>query len=162
MEFINGNRRTSAGEMGNIVFTDLYNYDMPLIRYEIGDLGVPTDAPCPCGSQLPVMEFFAGRETDVFVTPDGSFVPGVSLCDRIIEDCEGIEQLQFIQNTADELTVKIVKGRKYTSADMNQLDARLYSYFQGRLRIVKEFVEDIPKEKSGKTRFCISDVKKNL
>lgn len=162
MEFLNGKNPAQPGEMGNIVFTDLYNFDMPFIRYQIGDLGVPTDTLCSCGSQLPLMKFFAGRETDVFIRPDGCFVPGVSLCDRIIEDCAGIEQLQFIQNKIDELIVKIVKGRNYSDADMAQLDARLQNYFQGKLTIVKEFVENIPKEKSGKTRFCISNVAKKL
>lgn len=162
MEFLTEEGPAVPGQLGNIVFTDLYNFDMPFIRYQIGDLGIPTDTVCSCGSQLPMMEFFAGRETDVFVTPQGDFVPGVSLCDRIIEECRGIEQLQFIQNKADELIVRIVKGRGYSSSDMMQLDARLHNYFQDKLTIVKEYVNDIPKEKSGKTRFCISNVKKNI
>lgn len=162
MEILNGTSPAKPGEMGNIVFTDLYNFDMPLIRYQIGDLGIPSQNNCPCGSPLPLMEFFAGRETDVFVTPQGDLVPGVSLTGRIIPDCKGIEQLQFIQNSADELVVKVVKGKNYTDSDMAQLDARLDKYFQGKLTIVKEFVDDIPKEKSGKTRFCISNVTKNI
>ncbi len=162
MEFLNGTTHAKPGEMGNIVFTDLYNFDMPFIRYQIGDLGVPASASCPCVSPLPLMEFFAGRETDVFIRPDGCLVPGVSLCDRIIEECAGIEQLQFIQNRVDELTVKVVKGKNYADSDMAQLDARLDNYFQGKLTIVKKFVDDIPKEKSGKTRFCISNVNKKL
>ena len=109
-----------------------------------------------------MMKFFAGRETDVFITPQGDFVPGVSLCDRVIEECRGIQQLQFVQNKADELIVKIVKGSDYSSRDMMQLDARLDSYFQGKLTIVKEFVDNIPKEKSGKTRFCISSITKQI
>lgn len=162
MEFLTERGPARPGELGNIVFTDLYNFDMPFIRYQIGDLGTPTATVCTCGANLPVMEFFAGRETDVFVTPQGDFVPGVSLCDRIIEDCKGIEQLQFIQNKIDELLVKIVKGRDYSSRDMVQLDARLHKYFQGKLKILKEFVENVPKEKSGKTRFCISNVHKDI
>jgi phenylacetate-CoA ligase len=160
-EVMKGGEKAKAGELGNIVFTDLFNYDMPFIRYQIGDMGVMRDAPCQCGSPLPLMELLAGRETDVFVTPDGSFVPGVSLCDRIIEDCEGIEQLQFIQNEIDALQVKIVKGPGYSDKDIAQLDSRLDNYFHGRLRIEKIFVDDIPKEKSGKTRFCISNISKS-
>lgn len=162
MEFVTEEGRAKPGQLGNIVFTDLYNFDMPFIRYQIGDLGIPSDAICSCGSQLPLMEFFAGRETDVFITPQGDLVPGVSLCDRIIEDCRGIEQLQFIQNKTNELIVKLVKGKDFSNEDMMQLDDRLHNYFQGKLAIVKEFVETIPKEKSGKTRFCISNVNKNI
>lgn len=162
MEFLNNGRKVEPGDYGNVVFTDLYNFDMPFIRYQIGDMGSYSNEPCPCGSPLPMMNFFAGRETDVFVTPSGSFVPGVSLCDRIIEDCNGIQQLQFVQNQIDEIIVKIVKGPDYSEKDMKQLDGRLNDYFRGELRITKEFVQDIPKEKSGKTRFCISNVAKDL
>lgn len=162
MEFINEKGEVKPGELGDIVFTDLFNYDMPFIRYQIGDIGIPDSKNCVCGSPLPVMKFFAGRETDVFVCQDGSYVPGVSLCDRIIEDCRGIQQLQFIQNNIDELIVKIVKGTDYSDKDMVQLDSRLANYFKGRLVTKKIFVDNIPKEKSGKTRFCISNVRKNF
>jgi phenylacetate-CoA ligase len=162
MEFLTEKGPARQGELGNIVFTDLYNFDMPFIRYQIGDLGIPTDTMCSCGSKLPMMEFFAGRETDVFITPDGEFIPGVSLCDRIIEDCRGIEQMQFIQNKSSELIVNIVKGKDFSDEDLRQLDTRLNMYFKGRLEIIKKFVNGIPKEKSGKTRFCISNVQKRL
>jgi len=161
MEVLKGGEKAKDGEMGNIVFTDLYNYEMPFIRYQIGDMGVMRGTACKCGSSLPMMELLAGRETDVFVTPEGSYVPGVSLCDRIIEDCEGIEQLQFIQNDIDLLQVKIVKGPGFSDRDIAQLDNRLDNYFHGKLRIEKIFVDNIPKEKSGKTRFCISNISKS-
>lgn len=162
MEFLNEGKTAIPGELGNIVFTDLCNFEMPFIRYQIGDVGIRSDEKCPCGSPLPLMNFFAGRETDVFVTPSGSYIPGVSLCDRIIEECGGIQQLQFVQDEVNEITVKIVKGPDYSDKDMNQLDERLDFYFKGELKIIKEFVGDIPKEKSGKTRFCISNVSKEI
>lgn len=162
MEFLNNGKKALPGELGNVIFTDLYNFEMPFIRYQIGDLGSYSNDSCPCGSSLPIMNFFAGRETDVFITPSGSYVPGVSLCDRIIEDCQGIQQLQFVQDEVDSITVKIVKGPDYSDQDIKQLDDRLYSYFKNELRVIKEYVSDIPKEKSGKTRFCISNVSKEI
>ena len=162
VEFITrDNQLCNKNEIGRIVLTDLFNFDMPFVRYEIGDMGSPDVDSCDCGSPLPLMNFFAGRETDVFLTPSGSYVPGVSLCDRIITDCKGIEQLQFIQNEIAELHVKVVKGPKYSVGDIRVLDKRLYDYFKGELKITKEFVSEIPKSRSGKTLFCISNVSKN-
>lgn len=161
-EVVRENSDAQAGEMGSIIFTDLLNTKMPFIRYKIGDLGITDGTPCPCGSSLPKMKFFAGRETDVFVTPDGKFIPGVSLCDRVIEDCEGIRALQFIQDAPEKLTVKIVKGAKFKEEDIINLDRRIASYFKGVLLVSKVFVDEIPKEKSGKTRFCICNVPKEL
>jgi len=160
-EIVRDNKDAQAGEMGSILFTDLLNKQMPFIRYQIGDMGIP-DTPCPCGSTLPKMKFFAGRETDVFVTPEGKYIPGVSLCDRIIEDCQGISALQFIQDEPDRLTVKIVKGANFSNKDMNELDKRIFNYFQESMHVSKIFVDTIPKEKSGKTRFCICNVPKEI
>jgi len=41
------------GEDGRIVVTELINFGMPMIRYELGDHGVPSDRLCPCGRGLP-------------------------------------------------------------------------------------------------------------
>ena len=34
------NEKANLGELGRIVITDLFNFSMPLIRYDTGDLGV--------------------------------------------------------------------------------------------------------------------------
>ena len=162
VELVSGGHRADPGEIGSVLFTDLLNNEMPFIRYQIGDMGIWDESRCPCGCPLPKMKFFAGRETDVFVTPQGQMIPGVSLCDRIIEDCRGIQQLQFIQNKVEELEVRIVKGNEYCEDDMRKLDQKLMDYFKGNLKINKHFVDDIPKEKSGKTRFCISNIPKPI
>ena len=43
----------SSGEQGEIVVTGFLNHVMPLIRYRIGDVGVPTDEKCACGRSWP-------------------------------------------------------------------------------------------------------------
>lgn len=158
LEIVKEGRPVATGEMGHVILTDLLNLAMPLIRYQIGDLAALSPDHCPCGRALPVLEFFAGRETDVFVTPDGDLVPGVSLCDRVVTECAGFAQLQFIQDVPEKLVVKLVKGPDYSDRDMRVLDEALRDYFGGRLAIEKVFVDDIPRAASGKTRFCISNV----
>ena len=54
----------SPGEDGRIVVTELVNFGMPVIRYEVGDRGVPSDRVCPCGRGLPLMESITGRTAD--------------------------------------------------------------------------------------------------
>lgn len=159
MEIVHDNTDVLPGELGSILFTDLLNTDMPLIRYKIEDMGTPADGSCSCGSVLPKIKFFAGRETDVFVTPDGKYVPGVTMA-RIIGVCNGIKALQFIQNEPDQMMVKIVKGESFSHKDIQRLDREIGSFFNGAVRVSKQFVDDIPKAKSGKTRYCICNVPK--
>lgn len=155
LEVVKDGRPVPDGTVGQVLVTDLFSFAMPLVRYRIGDMASLEEAPCPCGRPGKTLSFMAGRETDVFVTPDGDMVPGVSFCERVVTECRGFAQMQFIQEKKDELIVKMVKGPEYGEQDMQKLDAALHYYFRGRLRIVKRFVSDIPPEKSGKVRFCI-------
>ncbi|MEW5733519.1 MAG: hypothetical protein AB1921_01620 [Thermodesulfobacteriota bacterium] len=156
LEIVQNGRPIPPGRVGQVLLTDLFSFAMPFLRYRIGDMASLSETPCPCGRPGPILNFMAGRETDVFKTPDGDLVPGVSFCERVVTECRGFAQMQFIQEKPDELLVKMVKGPDYTEEDMKKLDAALHYYFAGKLTIVKQFVSDIPPEPSGKVRFCIS------
>lgn len=64
-------RPVSAGEAGRVLVTGLYNYATPFIRYDVGDIAVPDDAPCACGRTLPVLSQVLGRTRNAFVFRDG-------------------------------------------------------------------------------------------
>ena len=53
-------RPCGAGETGRVVATDLHNYGMPLLRYDLGDYA-QVGEPCPCGRGLPVLDRVVGR-----------------------------------------------------------------------------------------------------
>ena len=65
------NRPVGPGEEGRVLVTDLYNFAMPLIRYDIGDRAI-AGAPCDCGITLPVIAEILGRERSFIILPDGS------------------------------------------------------------------------------------------
>ena len=56
---------------GKVVCTGLFNNVMPLIRYELDDVGVPIDDECTCGLNLPLVKIVEGRADDFLVTTDG-------------------------------------------------------------------------------------------
>ncbi len=113
VEFIKGNKRVSPGELGKIIITDLCSYAMPFIRYEIGDLGVPSDEMCSCGRGLPLMKSIRGRILDTIITPDGKYLTG-EFFPAIFADygVKGIDEFQISQKKRDELLVKLVKAYK--------------------------------------------------
>ena len=45
-----------AGETGRVVITSLICGAMPLVRYDTGDRGRYLPEPCPCGSELPLLD----------------------------------------------------------------------------------------------------------
>ena len=157
VEFVKDDEHVAPGELGEIVITDLSNYAMPFIRYEIGDLGVPSDETCPCGRRLPLMKSIEGRTTDILRRTDGGYIssPGLTV---VIKDFENIRQIQIIQKTKDFVILKVVKGKKYTDEDAELLKAVMKRYLGDGMNIEISFVESIPLTRSGKYRFTISEV----
>ena len=84
------NRPVEVGQEGKVVITNLFNYSMPLIRYEIGDTAVLGPEKCTCGNPLPTLEEVTGRVMDRFLLEDGTVIPGqyfiISLASSAIED----------------------------------------------------------------------------
>ena len=148
----------SAGEPGRIVVTDLMNYAMPLIRYEVGDIGVPTDRKCSCGRGLPLMEQVTGRFADFLIKKDGTRVAGVSLIENTLTHFPGIEQMQIVQHDFEEFEVLVVAGPDYSKRVEHDLVAYLKATFGKNVRVKISLSTNILPEKSGKYRFSICKI----
>jgi phenylacetate-CoA ligase len=66
-----------VGDHGRILITDLVNTVMPLIRYQVGDVGRLHTGPCPCGRRTPRLEVL-GRLQEVLTSPGGPVPPAVA------------------------------------------------------------------------------------
>jgi phenylacetate-CoA ligase len=150
--------QAGPGEEGKIVVTDLTNYGMPFIRYEVGDVGIPTDRRCSCGRGLPLMEKVIGRTADFLVRKDGSLVAGVSLIERFLTKISGIYQMQIVQNERDRLILRVVKGKSFAQeTSVLPLNEEFNKAFPG-MNMQLELVDRIPQERSGKYRFAICNI----
>src|SRR3954468_21927813 len=104
------------GEPADLVVTDLINRAQPLIRYRIEDVASWSPQRCPCGRGLPLMRSVVGRRADFLLRRDGSRVAGVSLVERTLTAFPGIAQMQIVQDSIEQLTVRIVRGRHFSAA----------------------------------------------
>lgn len=156
VEFLDDEGNPCApGQDGRIVVTELINFGMPMIRYEVGDRGVPSDRVCPCGRGLPMMESITGRTADFLVAADGSRVAGISIIENSLTRFAGVRQLQIIQEEPLLLIVNVV-----FDADADpQTESSLLEALRGMLGEAMQFtvnrVPAIRQEKSGKYRFTI-------
>lgn len=145
-------------DLREILVTDLLNYGMPLIRYRINDCTMSGPEPCPCGMGYPLIQPIAGRTADNFVLPGGNIVPGISLTNRVIQVCPGIKKIQVIQETLSDFRLRYVTGDRFAQEDLHRLRQKLNVYFGDSVKWSFEQTTEIPREKSGKTRLCISRV----
>lgn len=160
IEFIKDSESVSSGEFGKIVITDLSNYAMPFIRYEIGDLAKPSDEQCPCGRHLPIMKEISGRIRDVITTKDGNHITGAFFSTLFYDQkggTKGIKQFQFIQKTKEYAILKIVKGEDFSQTELTKIMVKIYEKCSG-MNIEIDFVDIIPPMPSGKYRSTISEL----
>jgi phenylacetate-coenzyme A ligase PaaK-like adenylate-forming protein len=54
-----------------VLVTSLFGRTLPLIRYELTDVPVPSSRQCPCGAMFPLIETVKGRSDDIFVYAGG-------------------------------------------------------------------------------------------
>lgn len=153
LEFIRDNEQVSPGETGRILVTDLTRYGMPFIRYDIQDMGCPSDETCPCGRGLPLMKSVEGRTTDFIFTPSGKYIsgPAVTLAFKDLD----IEQFQLVEESRGKLVIRIAKGPTYSDADTQFLLNFFRKYAQD-MKIKVDFVSNIPVSKSGKRLIVVS------
>jgi len=93
--------------------------------------------------------------------PDGSKVPGVALTNRVLQVCPGLAKVQVIQETLQDFTINYVPGASFDSTSLKELRSNLTKFFPPGLKWSFHQVSQIEREKSGKTRFCISRVNPN-
>lgn len=141
-----------------LLVTDLSNRAMPLIRYQIGDVVVPTERVCACGRGLPLIERIEGREADYVLTPAGQLISGISLTENFALHIPGTAQVQIVQESLTEFIIRIVPDEAFGDESRTQIAALVDGTFGPAVRFEVELVDAIPQEPSGKYRFCISKV----
>jgi len=162
VEFVRGSENASSGEEGEIVITDLNNFAMPLIRYNMEDVGIPSNEPCMCGRGLPLIKELRGRVCDLIVGKDGTLFAGEFFAlpaPYILKNYEWIQQFQIFQPSREELVIKIIKSTEPKNHDLEYLTNRIRKYL-GDIEVKIEFVESIPT--ASKHRFTISKVTQEL
>lgn len=144
-----------GGGLNKIVFTNLNNYAMPFIRYDVYDLGTPSDKMCSCGRGLPLIESIEGRIPDILVTPKGRYLTH-NFFIYFFESMEGIDQFQIVQEKPDEIIIKIVPNKNMKDLLYSHIAATIQEHIGPDVNLVLNTVPSIPPSRSGKKRFVIS------
>lgn len=146
----------NPGEVGEVVATCLMRTYQPMIRYRLGDLASWDPEPCPCGRSMPVIKEVVGRLEDVVTGPDGRQL--VRFHGIFVHQPHVIEG-QIIQETLDQIRVKIVPTEGFVEADKNDIANRVHQRLGNQVNVVVELVPSIERTKSGKFKAVISKVR---
>jgi len=143
---------------GRIVVTLLSNRALPLIRYDLDDIGILTRKPCTCGVNTPVLKKVLGRSSDFILAPSGRLIHGEYFT-HVFYGRRTIKQFQFVQESGTRYTVRIVPMVELAAAQLEDIRQEILSVLGSNADVRFEFREHIPPLPSGKFRFTVSNVK---
>jgi phenylacetate-CoA ligase len=162
MQFIDKNGEEVAfGEKGEIVYTSLFSYSMPFIRYGIGDVGIPTDVECSCGVTLPLMKMVEGRSNSFIIFPTGEIVSPWVIIEHLkaFQLTKEIDKYRVIQRSKNLIEINIKKNENVI--DENKIATFLITNLRDGLQNIEKinlsdveikvnFVEELKTTKRGK------------
>jgi phenylacetate-CoA ligase len=163
MEFVRENEPVSD-ERGLIYVTNLRNYGMPFIRYEIGDVGKPSEESCHCGRGLPVIESLEGRASQFMAVYDenlGKIIPVSTAAPGIISNTlmqVPVESYRIYQESLEKIVIKVVAGEGYSLKDTDYIINHMQDYLGDRIKVEIDLVDDLPPLPSGKRSVFISKI----
>lgn len=159
LEVLEENLSVSAGSVGELVCTGLFNMDMPLIRYQVGDRGslTPDGETCPCGRTLPLINSLEGRADDILYTADGR---RIGRLDPVFKSQLPVIEVQIIQEAFDKVVVRFVPAPEYQAKDGQSIIERLQDRM-GAVNVILDPVSQISREANGKFRAVISNLRKS-
>ncbi|HVL37160.1 MAG TPA: hypothetical protein VM489_15930 [Burkholderiales bacterium] len=141
-------RPCRPGEIGRVVVTDLHNFAMPLVRYDIGDYA-EVGEPCPCGRGLPTIKRILGRVRNMLVTADGRrYWPTFGR--RALTAIDALVQYQFVQTAYDHVEARLVLRAPLTASQEQQLVAAVGARLPAGVRLSVVPVPSLPRSPGGK------------
>lgn len=125
-----GDSYTAHNSFGNITVTDLINYSMPLIRYELGDVGYMENSNCEYHG-LRILKV-KGRLGNCIERMQGRLLTEEDICDAVFSD-ENILQFHLIFKNKNESKIQIIKNGGTIMKDL--LTDRLNDLGLGKIEI---------------------------
>jgi phenylacetate-CoA ligase len=149
---------TDPGEVfGKVLVTDLWNFAMPLIRYDLEDFASWADGTCPCGRGLSILAGIEGRRSEMFRTQDGRMVSGLWFTSFMREIPE-LKRYQVHQTGYRTFRIRIVTDPNLPPEEvLRPAISQIRSRFgeDTSIEIIRE--TEIKQVGTGKFRFLISD-----
>ena len=150
---LNSDEKAEPGELGRVVITDLFNYAMPMIRYDTGDLAVRKQT-SDCRWNTICLERIEGRKADITYTAEGEPI-SPSTWGVLFWEFPDIKQYQIIQESRTEYVIRMnVEKDRYDEAKLYTLVKNVV----GDVKIQFEYVDEIPVLSSGKFKRSICKI----
>lgn len=151
-----------SGQPGKILVSLLSNYGFPLIRYEIGDVGVRSGKSCDCGLPLTVLDRVEGRNTEFLLTVSGGYIFPIYVRHLIgvVHNSGVIRRFEIVQDARDHavlaLEIEPSATESIVGASIGNIRRDLMTVFGSGMNLEINRVDRIPESGSGKFIACVN------
>ncbi len=141
--------------VGRLLVTPFHNPWLPLIRFDISDLGRVADPQtCPCGRTRGwILDALEGRARDVTFSPDGRAVT-VNQLDEALSRIPGLRGYQVVQSAPADFEVQVAVAPDAPAELDAAIRSELATLYGAPLRIRIHRVRRVPPEISAKNRLA--------
>jgi phenylacetate-CoA ligase len=144
-----------------VVVTNLDAYEMPLIRYYLGDLAIRLPAeeyPEKTSLNFPLLKSIVGRDTDIVKTSSGKSMI-VHFFTAIFEHIPSIKQFRVIQMHLSRITVEYIPDDAFDPNTLDIVRKKIHSHLNEDFPVDFVEVKHIPASPSGKPQIIVSTLR---
>ncbi len=158
VELLDTNEDVVPTEIGSVVVTNLNNYGMPFIRYEVEDMARRSSIDkCGCNRGLSLIDNIIGREKGFIITPNGNNIY-FGYFEMKFYGFPGVEEYQVIQEELDKIVILVVGDIDRSKDKMEELRKEMMTELGEHIQIEVEYVDQIKRSDTGKYQRVISKV----
>jgi phenylacetate-CoA ligase len=150
VEALHKGRPVEPGQVGRLVMTDLTNSTMPLLRYDVGDVGRVYAGPCPCGRTTARLEVL-GRVQEVLASPAGNLTAS-DVADTFFADA-AIANFRLEETAPGSFEAAVVARPGGSVPDLRAWQERFAALHTGVAKIRARTAPFVQPEPNGKYRF---------
>ncbi len=149
--------KSPDAEYHSVLVTDLNNFAVPLIRYDLGDAASVVDSQCPCGRGLSLIGAVEGRKSDILRTFDGKMILS-SWVKYLFYETHSIDKYQVRQIDYQNFSIDIVPNSPDYEQELYPIKNKICEMFGEGTKININEVADLPPQKGGKYAYIISEI----
>ncbi len=157
LEILKNGRPAGAGEVGDVVITNLHSEAMPFIRYRQDDIAAHSERTPSCGRRFPLLEKIEGRIDDFIRLSNGEKISPHPFY-HCLDPVPGVKRWRLTQVAVDRLRVEIAADKDFADASRSLIDERLRGLVKNQMKIEIEIVDSIPVDPARKFRTVSSQV----
>ena len=151
-------RRVPPGQPGLITITSLMERRFPLIRYQLGDVGIKLPRALESPFPFARLKVTHGRVLDLILCPNGKLLPGEFFPHLFKEVSTQVARFQVVQTQPLELVVKLTAQPGYSEKTTAYLRQKISNQVGHQMTVRFDFVDTIETSASGKFRPTINRI----